>query len=90
MGVIAESLKKKLDEALKPIRLEIVDDSGRHVGHAGSSEAGETHFNIVIASDAFIGVGRLQRQRLVYAAVAEELAGPVHALSVRAVAPGED
>jgi BolA protein len=89
MGVVADSLKRKLDAALTPTRLEIVDDSARHAGHAGSREGGETHFNIVIASAAFSGVGRVQRQRMVYAALAEELAGPVHALSVKAIAPGE-
>jgi BolA family transcriptional regulator, general stress-responsive regulator len=90
MGLIAEALRKKLSAALAPTRLEIIDESDRHAGHAGSRDTGETHFNVVIASDAFAGMGRVQRQRLVYAAVAEELAGPVHALSVRATAPGED
>ena len=90
MGLVSDSLRSKLDKALKPSRLEIVDDSARHAGHAGASDTGETHFNVVIASDAFTGVSRVQRQRLVYAVLSEELAGPVHALSVRAIAPGED
>ncbi len=89
MGEIAETLRGKLEAALAPTRLEIEDDSARHAGHAGAHDRGETHFNILIASDAFAHVGRVQRQRLVYAAVAEELAGPVHALSVKAIAPGE-
>ena len=89
MGLIAETLRKKIGEALRPTRLDIEDDSARHAGHAGASDIGETHFNILVASEAFAGLGRVQRQRLVYAAVAEELAGPVHALSIKAIAPGE-
>ncbi len=90
MGAIAETIRTKLGDALKPSRLEIVDDSARHAGHAGSKGGGETHFNIIIASDAFAGLGRVQRQRRVYAALADELAGPVHALSIQAIAPGEE
>jgi BolA protein len=89
MGQVTESLRAKLVAALKPSRLDIADDSARHAGHAGASGAGETHFNIAITSEAFAGLGRVQRQRLVHAAVAEELAGPVHALSIKATAPGE-
>ena len=89
MGHVAESLRAKLVAALRPSRLDIADDSARHAGHAGASGAGETHFNITIVSEAFAGLGRVQRQRLVHAAVAEELAGPVHALSIKATAPGE-
>ena len=90
MGAIAETIRTKLGEALNPTRLEIIDDSARHAGHAGSRGGGETHFNIVIACDAFAGLGRVQRQRRVYAALANELAGPVHALSIKAIAPGEE
>jgi len=89
MGQVIESLRAKLIAALKPSRLDIADDSARHAGHAGAGEAGETHFNIAIVSEAFAGLGRVQRQRLVHAAVAEELAGPVHALSIKATAPDE-
>jgi BolA protein len=89
MGRVAEALRRKLEEALAPSRLEIVDDSARHAGHAGSRDGGESHFDVLVVSAAFTGLGRVQRQRLVYAALAEELAGPVHALSLKAVAPGE-
>jgi BolA protein len=89
MGQIAERLRVKLTAALNPSRLDIADDSARHAGHAGAGGAGETHFDIAIVSEAFAGLGRVQRQRLVHAAVAEELAGPVHALSIKAAAPGE-
>jgi len=89
MGQVAESLRAKLVAALKPSRLDIADDSARHAGHAGAGESGESHFNITIVSEAFTGLGRVQRLRLVHAAVADELAGPVHALSIKARAPGE-
>ena len=89
MGAVTDSLQRKLTQAFAPTHLKIDDDSSRHAGHAGAGSGGESHFNVIIESAAFAGVSRLQRQRLVYAAVAEELAGPVHALSVKAVAPGE-
>ena len=89
MGSVSDSLQRKLTTAFAPQRLQIDDDSARHAGHAGSRGGGESHFNVVIEAAAFEGVGRVQRQRMVYAAVAEELAGPVHALSVKALAPGE-
>ncbi len=89
MGPVAAALQRKLTEALAPTRLEIVDDSHRHAGHAGSREGGESHFNVTIEAPAFEGQSRVARQRMVYAALAEELAGPVHALAVTALAPGE-
>jgi BolA family transcriptional regulator, general stress-responsive regulator len=89
MGQVTETLRRKLQAAFSPSRLEIEDDSARHAGHGGARPGGETHFNLVIAAEAFEGMARVQRQRAVYAALAEELAGPVHALSVRALAPGE-
>jgi BolA family transcriptional regulator, general stress-responsive regulator len=89
MGEIADSLRRKLTTAFAPERLEVDDDSARHSGHAGARQGGESHFNVTIEAAAFAGVSRVQRQRMVYAAVAEELAGPVHALSVKALAPGE-
>ena len=89
MGAVTEAIRDKLARAFQPMRLEIVDDSARHHGHAGSREGGESHFNVVIEAAAFEGQGRVQRQRAVYAALKDELAGPVHALSVKALAPGE-
>ena len=89
MGVIAEAIRAKLTEAFRPNRLEVEDDSARHKGHAGAREGGESHFNVLIEADAFTGTPKLARQRLVYRTLAEELAGPVHALSVKALAPGE-
>lgn len=88
-GAVAEAMRRKLEEALAPTRLDIVDESHRHAGHAGARAGGESHFNVTIECAAFAGLGRVQRQRMVYGALAEELAGQVHALSVKALAPGE-
>jgi BolA protein len=93
-GPIATIIREKLTAALRPTRLELEDDSARHAGHhqEGGMDAqpgGESHFNLTIVSESFAGLGRVQRQRAVNALLAEELAGPVHALSVRALTPGE-
>jgi BolA protein len=89
MSGVADSIRAKLQAAFHPERLEVVDDSARHAGHAGSRPGGESHFTVKITAAAFAGVSRLQRQRQVYAALTDELQGPVHALSVQATAPGE-
>ncbi|HTK34688.1 MAG TPA: BolA family protein [Caulobacteraceae bacterium] len=90
MGAVAELIKSRLETAFAPERLEVVDDSDRHAGHAGASESGESHFNVVIVSSAFQGVGRVDRQRRVNKALAEAFAGGLHALSIKALAPGEE
>jgi BolA protein len=89
MGAIAEAIRDKLSAAFSPSRLEIIDDSDRHKGHAGAREGGESHFNVVIESEKFEGLNRVQRQRAVLGVLADELAGPVHALSITARRPGE-
>ncbi len=89
MGAIFETIQTKLTAAFQPTRLEIEDDSGRHAGHSGAREGGESHFNVTIESSAFSGAGKVARQRMIYQALAEEMAGPVHALSIKALAPGE-
>ena len=89
MGAIFDAIQDKLQTAFAPTRLEIVDDSDRHSGHAGAREGGESHFNVTIESTAFAGTNKVARQRMVYRALSEELAGPLHALSVKALAPGE-
>lgn len=93
-GPIATIIREKLTLALSPTVLTIEDDSGRHAGHhheggMDGRAGGESHFNLTIVSTAFAGQGRLARQRAVNAALAVELAGPVHALSVRALTPDE-
>ena len=89
MGAVTEAIRQKLQVAFSPSRLDIVDDSDNHKGHAGHREGGESHFTVIIESAAFAGMGRVERQRQVNRALAEELAGPVHALSIKAKAPGE-
>jgi BolA protein len=89
MGAILEAIQAKLTAAFQPMRLEVVDDSARHEGHAGASPGGESHFNVLIESEAFAGAAKVARQRMVYRALADELAGPLHALSIKALAPGE-
>ena len=89
MGAVAETMRKKLVDALSPVRLEIVDDSDRHSDHAGARPGGQSHFNITLECAAFAGLSRIQRQRMVHGLLAEELAGPVHALSLKVLAPGE-
>jgi len=93
-GPIATIIREKLTIGLAPERLEIEDDSARHAGHhhEGGMDArpgGESHFNLIVISAAFEGQGRLQRQRAINALLASELAGPVHALSIRALTPQE-
>ena len=89
MGAVADLIRDRLQSAFSPERLEVEDDSGRHAGHSGTRESGESHFNVVIVAEAFKGQGRVQRQRAIHTALSEELAGPVHALSIKAFAPGE-
>lgn len=94
-GPVAAIIREKLTAALSPQRLELEDDSWRHAGHhhEGGMDAkpgGESHFNLVIVSDHFQGQNRVARQRAVNALLRQELAGPVHALSIRALTPDED
>ena len=89
MGRVADRLRDVLQQRFQPERLDITDDSARHAGHAGAHPGGESHFTVSIVSSAFAGLSRIERQRQVHAALAQELAGPVHALSVKAMAPGE-
>ena len=84
-----ERIEARLVEALSPLRLEIIDESALHAGHAGARPGGETHYRIAVVSAAFAGRSRVQRHRLVYDALAGEIADGVHALSLDARAPGE-
>lgn len=84
---VAETIRKKLTEAFAPTRLGIVDESHMHAGHVGARPEGETHFRVEIVSETFRGRSRVDRQRMVYDVLGEELAGPVHALSVSALPP---
>lgn len=89
-GSVANTIRSKLEAAFQPDRLEVVDDSGKHAGHSGARPGGETHFSVTIVSKAFEGVNRVDRQRRIYAALADEMAPDgVHALALSAHAPGE-
>jgi BolA protein len=89
MGVMAQLISDKLQSAFQPSLIRLDDDSARHAGHAGAAPGGESHFNLVIEAEAFAGMSRVARQRAVYAVLKDELAGQLHALSVKALAPGE-
>jgi len=86
---VASAITRKLEQTLAPRHLLVIDESHRHAGHVGAHEGGESHFRIEIVSVEFDGKTRLERQRLVYQILSEELAGPVHALSVKARTPFE-
>jgi BolA family transcriptional regulator, general stress-responsive regulator len=87
---VAETIRAKLTRRFAPTRLEIIDESSRHAGHAGARPEGETHFAVTIVAAAFAGLGRVARQRLVYETLADELASRVHALSLTVRATDED
>ena len=88
-GPIAIEMRKRLTSSLSPTRLDLVDESDRHRGHAGHDGRGESHFSLTIESPAFAGQSRVARQRAIYAALGELMDDRVHALSIRAIAPGE-
>ena len=88
-GSVAAEIDKRLREALAPTRLEVINDSARHHGHAGDDGSGESHFTVEIEAAAFAGMSRLDRQRAVNAALGDLLRERVHALAIRARAPGE-
>ncbi len=87
---VADTIERKLTQALAPQRLRIVDDSEKHRGHAGYREGGETHFRVEVVAEAFAGLTRVARQRRVYDILAEELAAGVHALQLKTLTPEED
>jgi BolA family transcriptional regulator, general stress-responsive regulator len=84
-----ERIEQKLKSALSPVALDVIDESASHAGHAGAREGGETHFRVRIVSSAFDGLSRVDRQRRVYAALAEELHDRVHALALTTLTPSE-
>ena len=86
---VAEEIRVRLEGALTPIELEIVDQSHEHRGHAGWREGGETHFHMRLVSEAFAGQTRIARQRMVHRALGGLLEETVHALSMDLRAPGE-
>lgn len=89
MVTVAKQIELLLNEQLAPIRLEIIDDSAKHAGHAGASPAGESHFTVKIVSDAFQGKSAVARHRMIYAALKPLLDAGLHALAIEAKTPGE-
>ena len=89
MTTVTQRLEDALTAAFQPEALEISDDSALHAGHAGAREGGESHFTVSIVAPGFAGKSRIERHRLINAALKDELAGPVHALVIKAKAPGE-
>src|SRR5215216_4211209 len=89
LGSVGERITQKLKAAFSPRQLEVLDESHKHAGHAGARPGGETHFQVRIVAEAFQGKSLLDRHRLVNEALAQELAGPVHALSIMALSISE-
>jgi BolA protein len=87
--MIAERIRDKLTEAFAPVELLVEDESARHAGHSGARPEGETHFRVRIVAAAFQSMNRVERQRRVYAVLAEEMKDRVHALALTVMAPGE-
>lgn len=87
-GPVAAEMRRRLD-ALSPTHIELIDDSELHRGHGGYNPAGESHFTLHIESPAFAGKSRVDRQRMIYSALGDLMKERVHALSIRATAPGE-
>lgn len=85
----ADRIRQKLTAGLAPQQLDILDESKRHAGHAGAHPEGETHFAVTVVSAAFEGRSRVDRQRMVYALIADELSEHVHALALSTKAPSE-
>ena len=88
-GPVATEMLRRL-KTLSPTAIDLIDESEQHVGHGGYNPAGESHFRLVIESPAFAGKSRVERQRLVFAALDDLMHERVHALSIRASAPGEE
>ncbi|MGX7925361.1 BolA family protein [Tsuneonella sp. HG094] len=88
-GPLQSEMESLLAGAFAPTRLEVINDSAKHRGHMGDDGSGESHFTLVIESAAFAGKSRLARQRMVNAALGDIPGQRVHALAIRASAPGE-
>ena len=88
-GSVAQEIENLLRASLDPVRLEVINDSAKHHGHAGDDGSGESHFTVVVESAAFAGKNRLERQRMVNRALGDIPGERVHALAIRALAPEE-
>jgi BolA protein len=88
-GPVATEIALRLNEALAPTDLQVVNDSHTHAGHMGDDGSGESHFTVVVESEKFAGLSRVARQRLVNTALADLLRDKIHALAIRTRAPGD-
>jgi BolA protein len=88
-GNVAQEIERRLRAALSPTRLAVTNDSARHRGHSGDDGSGESHFTVEIESPGFAGMSRVERQRAVNAALSDLMRDRIHALAIRARAPGE-
>ena len=88
-GPVAIEIETRLTAALSPARLAVINDSAKHRGHMGDDGSGESHFTVEIESEAFVGQSRVGRQRLVNQALGDMMRDKVHALAIKATAPGE-
>jgi BolA protein len=86
---IEQTIKERLTAAFQPVSLQVVNDSGKHAGHASSPGTGESHFSVKVVAPAFAGKSRVERHRMVNEALADLLQGKVHALAIQALAPEE-
>lgn len=82
-------IKEKLIVALRPTRLDVINESDMHAGHRSSPGTGESHFRVLIVSDAFTGKSRVERHRLVNEVLKGDVGGAIHALALATYAPGE-
>ncbi|MCW2348889.1 BolA protein [Sphingobium sp. B1D7B] len=89
LGPVGQEIAQRLENALSPQQLAVINDSAKHRGHMGDDGSGESHFTVEIVADSFTGQSRVARQRMVNAALADLLREKVHALAIRARAPGE-
>ncbi len=89
MATMTETIRTKLAQGLQPSRLDIVNESALHAGHAGDDGSGESHFRVLIVSSFFEGISRVERQRMVHAMLKEEIAHRLHAISIKAVTDEE-
>lgn len=86
---VADAIRQRLTVALAPSKLDLVDQSALHAGHAGARPEGESHFRLLIVSATFAGKSRLERQRMVFAALGDLMRTDIHALAITALAPDE-
>ncbi len=90
LGPVGKTIVQKLNDALAPDHLEVIDESHLHRGHAGASPAGESHFRVRIRASSLLGLTRLAQHRAIHAALAAELAGRVHALAIEVIPAGKE